>query len=60
MEEVDVCGARKRDHATNVRISQVVQTVKLMATKGDPMGLGYKDNHEIREWGQEYRPNPLF
>jgi len=31
-----------------------------MASKGDPTGLGYKGNHEIGQWRQEYKPIPLF
>ena len=34
--------------------------LKLVASKGDPTGLGYKVNNEIGQWRQEYRHSPLF
>lgn len=43
----DVDGVGKQDHVTKIRISHVVATLKLMASKGDPTGLGYKVNHKI-------------
>ena len=36
----DVYGVGKQDHTTKIRISLVVPTLKLMASKREPMGLG--------------------
>lgn len=49
-----------QEHTTKIEMSHVVPTLKPMANKGDPTGLGYKGNHGIRHWRQEYKPSPLF
>ena len=38
----NVGGIGKRDHATKIEISQVAPSLKLIPSKGDPTGLGYK------------------
>ena len=56
----DVYGVGKQDHITKIRFSHVVPSLKLVASKGDPMGLGYKVNHQIGQRRREYKPSSLF
>lgn len=56
----NVGGLRKWDNETKIGISHVVSTLKLTTSNGDPMGLGYRGNHEIGKCRKEYKPNPLF
>lgn len=60
VEGSDVYAAGKQDHTTNIRISHVVLTLKLLASKGYPMRLEYMANYWIRPRRQEYKPSPPF
>lgn len=56
----DVYGVGKWDHTTKIKISHAVPTLKLVPSKGDHTGLGYKAKYQIRLKRQEHRPNQLF
>jgi len=60
VEGSEIYGVGKRDHATKTRVSHVVPLPKLVANRGDPMGLGYKINHQVGTREQEYNPSPFF
>jgi len=59
VERGDVYDVGKRDHATKIKISNAVPTLRLLASKEDPKGLGYKAKHQFEQVRQKHRPRPL-